>query len=63
MAVRWFEGHSKMTLKDGERSGRFAMLAKNPASVQGLAFILIVPLTFGSNVFAPTVQLPGWLQA
>jgi oleandomycin transport system permease protein len=24
---------------------------------------LIFPLTFGSNVFVPTAQLPGWLQA
>jgi oleandomycin transport system permease protein len=40
-----------------------AMLARSAASVQGLAFVLIFPLTFGSNVFVPTAQLPGWLQA
>ena len=40
-----------------------AMLAKSPGSVQGLAFLLIFPLTFGSNVFVPTAELPGWLQA
>jgi len=39
------------------------MLAKSPGSVQGLAFLLIFPLTFGSNVFVPTAELPGWLQA
>jgi oleandomycin transport system permease protein len=39
------------------------LLAKGPGSVQGLAFLLIFPLTFGSNVFVPTAQLPGWLQA
>jgi oleandomycin transport system permease protein len=39
------------------------MLAKSPSSVQGLAFMLIFPLTFGSNVFVPTTELPGWLQA
>jgi oleandomycin transport system permease protein len=44
-------------------SALVAMLAKSPASVQGLAFVLIFPLTFGSNVFVPTTQLPGWLQA
>lgn len=44
-------------------SALVAMLAKNPASVQGLAFLLIFPLTFASNVFVPTPQLPGWLQA
>jgi oleandomycin transport system permease protein len=39
------------------------LLAKSPGSVQGLAFLLIFPLTFGSNVFVPTAELPGWLQA
>ena len=39
------------------------MLARSPGSVQGLAFMLIFPLTFGSNVFVPTASLPGWLQA
>jgi oleandomycin transport system permease protein len=39
------------------------LLAKSPGSVQGLAFLLIFPLTFASNVFVPTVDLPGWLQA
>jgi oleandomycin transport system permease protein len=44
-------------------SALVAMLARNPANVQALAFVLIFPLTFGSNVFVPTGQLPGWLQA
>jgi oleandomycin transport system permease protein len=39
------------------------MLGRSPASVQGFAFVLIFPLTFGSSVFVPTAQLPGWLQA
>ena len=39
------------------------MLAKSPASVQGPAFLLIFPLTFGGSVFVPTAQLPGWPQA
>jgi oleandomycin transport system permease protein len=39
------------------------LLAKSPGSVQGLAFLLIFPLTFASNVFVPTADLPGWLQA
>jgi oleandomycin transport system permease protein len=39
------------------------MLARSPGSVQGLAFLLIFPLTFGSNVVVPTASLPGWLQA
>jgi oleandomycin transport system permease protein len=44
-------------------SALVAMLARSAAGVQGLAFLLIFPLTFGSNVFVPTAQLPGWLQA
>jgi oleandomycin transport system permease protein len=39
------------------------MVASSPGSVQGFAFLLIFPLTFGSNVFVPATQLPGWLQA
>jgi oleandomycin transport system permease protein len=39
------------------------LLAPSPGGVQGLAFLLIFPLTFGSSVFVPTAQLPGWLQA
>jgi oleandomycin transport system permease protein len=39
------------------------LLAKSPGSVQGLTFLLIFPVTFGSNVFVPTTELPGWLQA
>jgi oleandomycin transport system permease protein len=39
------------------------LLAKNPQSVQGYSFILMFPLTFGSNIFVPTTKLPGWLQA
>ncbi|MGW6207623.1 ABC transporter permease [Streptomyces sp. NPDC055089] len=39
------------------------MLIKNPASVQGLMTILILPLTFASNVFIPREGMAGWLQA
>ncbi|WP_219665076.1 ABC transporter permease [Streptomyces bambusae] len=39
------------------------MLIKNPASVQGLMTILILPLTFASNVFVPRDDMAGWLQA
>lgn len=34
------------------------MLIKNPASVQGLMTILILPLTFASNVFVPGTTWP-----
>ncbi|KQX77229.1 ABC transporter permease [Streptomyces sp. Root1310] len=39
------------------------MLIKNPASVQGLMTILILPLTFASNVFVPRDDMAGWLRA
>ncbi|MER6952254.1 ABC transporter permease [Nonomuraea sp. NPDC000554] len=38
------------------------MLVKTPGSVTGLMTILILPLTFASNVFVPTRTMPGWLQ-
>jgi oleandomycin transport system permease protein len=39
------------------------LLARSPASVTAFSFVLILPLTFGSNVFVPPARLPGWLQA
>jgi oleandomycin transport system permease protein len=39
------------------------VLVKAPEAIQGLSFVLIFPLAFGSNVFVPTEKLPGWLQA
>jgi oleandomycin transport system permease protein len=39
------------------------MLMKTPGSVQGLMFIVIMPLNFGSDVFVPSSTMPGWLSA
>jgi oleandomycin transport system permease protein len=39
------------------------LFVKTPQSVQGFGFIVMFPLTFGSNVFVPTKSLLGWLQA
>jgi oleandomycin transport system permease protein len=39
------------------------LYVKSPQSVQGFGFIVMFPLTFGSNVFVATNTLPGWLQA
>jgi oleandomycin transport system permease protein len=39
------------------------IMAKTPESVQGIAFMAMFPLTFGSNIFASTESMPGWLQA
>lgn len=40
-----------------------ALLVKNTQTQQGLGFVVMFPLTFGSNAFAATSTLPGWLQA
>ncbi len=39
------------------------LYVKSPQSLQGFGFIVMFPLTFGSNVFVSTSTLPGWLQA
>jgi ABC-type multidrug transport system permease subunit len=32
-------------------------------SVQGLGALIMLPLSFASNVFVPASTMPGWLQA
>jgi oleandomycin transport system permease protein len=45
-------------------SALVGLLAPSPETVQGLAFIWTMPLTFGSSVLlANTRSMPGWLQA
>jgi oleandomycin transport system permease protein len=39
------------------------MLMKTPGAVQGLMFIVALPLSFGSDVFVPSNTMPGWLAA
>jgi oleandomycin transport system permease protein len=39
------------------------MIARTSGSVQGIMFLIVLPLSFGSNVFVQTDTLPGWLQA
>jgi oleandomycin transport system permease protein len=36
---------------------------RESGAVQGVGFLVMFPLTFGSNMFVPTASLPGWLQA
>ncbi|GAA2448986.1 ABC transporter permease [Actinomadura vinacea] len=51
LAVSWF-------------SALVGMLAPSPDTVQGLSFIWVMPLTFGSSVLMPdTSTMPGWLRA
>ncbi|MEU3752169.1 ABC transporter permease [Streptomyces olivoreticuli] len=35
---------------------------KTPQAVQGIAMIVLMPLQFGSSIFAPTTNMPGWLE-
>ncbi|MFF9347496.1 ABC transporter permease [Streptomyces sp. NPDC014734] len=36
---------------------------KTAQAVQGLGFLVLMPLQFGSSIFAPPATMPGWLQA
>ncbi|GLW50640.1 transport permease protein [Streptomyces sp. NBRC 14336] len=35
---------------------------KSVQSVQAMGFLVLMPLQFGSSIFAPTDSMPGWLQ-
>ncbi|MCG5219395.1 ABC transporter permease [Streptosporangium sp. KLBMP 9127] len=39
------------------------VLMREPGGVQGVAFMFMFPLTFGTSMIAPVDTLPGWLQA
>ncbi|HEY2694922.1 MAG TPA: ABC transporter permease [Pseudonocardiaceae bacterium] len=39
------------------------MLLTAPTAAQGVMVAVMMPLTFGSNVFVPSSTMPGWLQA
>jgi oleandomycin transport system permease protein len=39
------------------------MLVREAGAVQGLGFLVLFPLTFGSTTFVKADTLPGWLQA
>jgi oleandomycin transport system permease protein len=38
------------------------VVMKNAQSVQAMGFLVLMPLQFGSSIFAPTRSMPGWLQ-
>jgi oleandomycin transport system permease protein len=38
------------------------MKARTSGAVTGLTMLIVMPLSFGSNVFVPTNTMPGWLQ-
>ncbi|MFD0021531.1 ABC transporter permease [Streptomyces sp. NPDC058382] len=35
---------------------------KTPQSVQAMGFLVLMPLQFGSSIFAPPTTMPGWLK-
>ncbi len=39
------------------------MKVRTPGAVQGVMFLLVLPLSFGSNTFVRASTMPGWLQA
>jgi oleandomycin transport system permease protein len=39
------------------------VLMKSAQSVQAMGMLVLMPLQFGSSIFAPTSTMPGWLQA
>lgn len=39
------------------------VVMKNAQAIQGMGFLVLMPLQFGSSIFAPTDSMPGWLQA
>jgi oleandomycin transport system permease protein len=39
------------------------MTVRTPGAVQGIMFLLILPLSFGSNAYVAASTMPGWLQA
>jgi oleandomycin transport system permease protein len=39
------------------------MKARTPGSVQGIVFLIMFPLTFGTSTFVPISTMPGWLQS
>ncbi len=38
------------------------MVVRTSGAVQGVMFLIVMPLSFGSNVFVQTEDLPGWMQ-
>ena len=38
------------------------MIVRSPGAVQGVMFLLVLPLSFGSSTYVSTATMPGWLQ-
>jgi len=35
---------------------------KNAQAIQGMGFLVLMPLQFGSSIFSPPTTMPGWLR-
>jgi oleandomycin transport system permease protein len=44
-------------------SAYIGVAGRSAEMVQQLGFLWLIPLTFGSSIFAPASSMPGWLQA
>ena len=40
-----------------------SMMLRTPGSIMGTSMMVLMPLTFGSNIFVDPSTMPGWLQA
>ena len=40
-----------------------ALRLRTPQAVMGWSMMVLMPLTFGSNIFVDPATMPGWLQA
>jgi oleandomycin transport system permease protein len=38
------------------------LTVSSPQGIQAVSFVVVLPLTFGSNIFVPAENLPTWLQ-
>jgi oleandomycin transport system permease protein len=38
------------------------MVVRTPGAVQGIMFVILMPLTFATGIFVPVDTLPGWLE-
>jgi oleandomycin transport system permease protein len=38
------------------------VVMKNAQAIQGMGFLVLMPLQFGSSIFSPPSTMPGWLQ-
>jgi ABC-2 type transport system permease protein len=43
--------------------GAIALLVRDPATVNILGLVIVMPATFASNIFVQPRTMPGWLQA